>query len=457
LPERQATQLCRHRRQGWNLDWREILAISRFYLPLAATSILMMSSHSIVSGALARAYHPAVAMAAYSAALSIGQLFESPTFGIQRMVVSLTEGPQSFWTTARVAACILAGILFLMGAVGYSPLAAWLFGELVGLEGDALIQAITCFRIFMLWPTFVTLRGISQGLLVLSKKTYWLTANMLVRVTAMMALAAVLPRLLEGASVGAAVLMAGIGIEAGLSALVVAAVGRHFWSSASESGPAARGVRHREPLPAWYVVRFFAPVAAASLVQTASKPALAAGLGRTTDPVLALAAYQVAMNLAFIFSAISFNIHQVVVVYGREARHPALTRTFCLAVGLLGTLALGLLAFTPAGLFVLEDLIGAPADVVRQATVLLRWLVPLPLVTTVTEYYYGLLLLARRTKPITAAKLAYALTGACAYLGLAGCYPELGGLIGALGTVLAIVVEALVARRHALAASAQLA
>ena len=39
----------------------------RFYLPLAATSILMMITHSVISGATARTLYPTLALAAYSA------------------------------------------------------------------------------------------------------------------------------------------------------------------------------------------------------------------------------------------------------------------------------------------------------------------------------------------------------------------------------------------------------
>ena len=57
----------------------------KFYAPLAATSVLMMSSHSIVSTGLVRTAEANAALAAHAVAQSIAVLFAGPCYSMQRM------------------------------------------------------------------------------------------------------------------------------------------------------------------------------------------------------------------------------------------------------------------------------------------------------------------------------------------------------------------------------------
>lgn len=57
----------------------------KFYAPLGATSVLMMSSHSIVSTGLVRTAEANAALAAHAVAQSIAVLFAGPCYSMQRM------------------------------------------------------------------------------------------------------------------------------------------------------------------------------------------------------------------------------------------------------------------------------------------------------------------------------------------------------------------------------------
>ena len=102
----------------------------RFYLPLAATSVLMMVTHSVVSGAIARTMYPTIALAAYSVAYSVGQVFESPCYAMQRICLTFTTGRRSFRRVIEVTLTILGVLVLLQSPVSYTHLYLSAQGEL---------------------------------------------------------------------------------------------------------------------------------------------------------------------------------------------------------------------------------------------------------------------------------------------------------------------------------------
>ena len=159
--------------------------VLKFYIPLAATSVLMMVTHSVISGAVARTATPALALAAYSAAYSVGQVIESPCYGLQRMGLTFLKGKQSSRTVLGVVLGMLSAILFAFAVTAWTPLAGWIFNDLLGLPKDVYPLALASLRVFIFWPASSAVRSIFQPKIVLKKRTIWLTVNMVFRVSVM--------------------------------------------------------------------------------------------------------------------------------------------------------------------------------------------------------------------------------------------------------------------------------
>lgn len=408
--------------------------MTKFYLPLAATSILMMSSHSIVSSGMARTAEANAALAAFAVAQSLAVMFEGPCYTMQRMCVALFKDKISYYSVRKVILSIWAGLATLMLLVAFTPIGEFIFTRILGVPVHLFPGTIAAFRVFMLMPAASALRSFYQGIIVVNRKTSLLTINMGLRLTVMLILSNLLPRLpwLPGATVGALVLGVGISTE-GLLAFIA---GRKMVNNLPDSHPDGKSASVRD------VIKFFIPLALASVAWTFTRPILNAALARTVDPEFALASYQVAWSFSFIFAAVAFNVHQLAIIFGQEKTQREMALKFSLFVGLMGSLILTLIVATPAGMFVLTRIIGASPGLAREALKVISILCLIPIISSITEFCNGLLISTGQTNYLTAGKVLNIVFIAVSSSILTAFYPQVGGQLAAIAMVGGASIEA---------------
>lgn len=422
-------------------DYRVFLAeILRFYVPLAATSVLMMVTHSVVSGAIARTLSPTIALAAYSAAMSVGQVFESPCYALQRMCLTFTRGKRSYQKVGRVMAMVLGVLVFGLSLISWTPLSKVVFRGVLGISEQVYSFAVPSLRVFIVWPIASAIRAFYQTPIVLQKKTIWMTVNMCVRVTLMFIAASILPRVWPTGPVGATILMLGLSTEA-LLALVVT---KGVLSPLKEEGP-------DESIPQFgQILRFTIPLSLGAVVQTLGRPVITAGLSRTLNPEVALAGYQVALSFAFIFSSLTFNIYHAVVIFVKDASSFKKMRIFSLSLGFLAFSALLLCSIPRTGTWIFGRVIGTAPETTKEALRTLLVFAFMPLMAANAEFYGGILTLKEHTVWVTCGKLTNVLVSSVCVISFANMFPQMGGAIGALAMVLGGLAEASVAYRMVL-------
>jgi hypothetical protein len=403
----------------------------KFYLPMVATSVLMMMTHSVVSGAVARTAAPTLALAAYSAAHSIGQIFESPCYGMQRMTLAFTHGKSSHGVIQRVGLSMLAFLLAVFTLLAWTPLSKALFIDVLGLTKDVYSFAIPSFRVFMIWPIVSTLRAFYQPIIVLRKKTYWTTVNMFFRVAFMFGAALILPKALPYGPVGAVILMIGIATEAVLSLGVV-----------KSALPPLETEDSSTQIPNFSnVFKFALPLAIAGSLQNLAKPFITASLSRTVNPEVTLAGYQVALTFSYIFTSVTFNIYQLVMVFVRDNESFRKVRVFSVGMGILSAFLLVVCSVPGVGNWIFGSIIGTDVETTIEALRTLSVLAVTPALFSYVELSGGVLMLNKHTVYVTAAKLANVGVTSMAVLFLASKYPAMGGNIGALGLVAGALAE----------------
>ena len=411
--------------------------MAKFYLPLAATSILMMASHSIVSSGLARTPDASAALAAFAVAQSLAVMFESPCYTIQRMCVALFKDKGSYNAVKQASLIVWACVTTIMLAIAFTPLSRIAFLNILRVPTELYPDAVRSFRVFMVLPAFSAFRSFYQGLLIVRKRTAQLTTNMLFRLGVMLLLATVLPRLnITGGAVGALILGAGIGTE-GLMAYIT---GRNIGKELPESDGTTMTTRQ--------AMVFFLPLVLASITNTFIRPVINAGLARTVDPSLALASYQVAWSFSYIFAAVAFNIHQLVIVYAREAEHRMSVFKFSMLMGTLGSFILFIVSITPLGTLALTRIIGVTPELAAQALRAISLLSLMPILTCISEYCAGLLIIAGQTKYLTVGKVVNVVTILVTSLLIAQLAPQLGALLAGICMVSGIAMEALFVAFH---------
>jgi hypothetical protein len=156
-------------------------------------------------------------------------------------------------------------------------------------------------------------------------------------------------------------------------------------------------------------------------------------MGRATSPVESLAVFPVVASLVFIFRAIGLSFQEVVIALmgSRYENFRALTR-FAVGLGVGATAALALVAFTPLADLWFVTVSGLDPDLAEFAFLPVAILVPIPLLSVVLSFQRGMLVVSRRTRPIT---LATALEVG----GIALLFPLLGWKAGMVGVTAAAV------------------
>jgi hypothetical protein len=411
--------------------------VLRFYVPLAATSVLMMVTHSVISGAVARTLNPALALAAYSAAYSVGQVFESPCYGMQRMGLTFIAGKRSSRTVTGAALGMLSVLLLGFSLTAWTPIAGWVFKGLLRVPEDAYPMALASLRVFIVWPVSSAVRSMFQPHIVLARRTVWLSVNMAFRVGVMVAAALALPRLWPGGPVGATILVLGIGTEALLAAVV----------SKSAIPPLADEPEDEPPLTPRQVLRFALPLALAASAQNLGRPVVTAALLRTVRPEITLSGYQVASSFSYIFVALTYNIYHAVVVYVRDRESYRKVQAFSLGLGALGLALLAACSIPQVGNLVFGRIIGAPADISREAMKTLAILTVSPLGAAAVEFYGGILMMKRHASWLTLAKIVNMASTCLIAIALAVLFPAIGSAAGAIAVVAGPLIETAISYR----------
>ena len=170
-------------------------ALLAFFLPLAASSMMMMGSHSIISSALAKTTNAAVALAAYAVASSVSALVEAPCHNIRRMAIALFDDKTSYSAIRRASFIILAVTFSISALIAFGPLGPLVFQNMLGISDNLYPEVIKTFRLFLIFPFIATLRAFYQGLIIKRKRTYIITINMIIRLLIMLPVSRLLPRL----------------------------------------------------------------------------------------------------------------------------------------------------------------------------------------------------------------------------------------------------------------------
>ncbi len=188
--------------------------------------------------------------------------------------------------------------------------------------------------------------------------------------------------------------------------------------------------------------RFYTPLAATSLLLTATNPILAAALARSSDPITALAGYQVAFAVCGVLYAPLLVVQQVAAARLLAGGSFSPVCRFAYLVGALLSLLGALIAYTTVGDLFFANVIGVGSAVLDEAVRAMQWLWPVPFLTAVRAAHQGRLVAGHRTLPIAGATGGR--TGILAIVAFALLATGGGAWLGAAAFTIGMIVETLV-------------
>lgn len=175
----------------------------------------------------------------------------------------------------------------------------------------------------------------------------------------------------------------------------------------------------KSPLDWKELIRFYLPLAGTSLMMTLTHIIMDAGLARTRNPNLSLAAFAVAKSIVTIIVSPQAMNRQMTVALVRTRKAVRVVKNFVTRLALAISLAMAICAFTPLSLFIFERMIGVPLEVAEAAQSALKIMSIIPLCFALRDYAHGLAILSRQNPLIPLATITR---------------------LGALGIVLSLII-----------------
>ncbi len=405
--------------------------ILAFFLPLGLSASLVSLSHVIINGTLARALHPEATIAAYSIAMSVFIITERPAVFLRQTCSALAGDRAAFRAVAMVTVYVLLFTLGFGTFLSFTPAGDWLFQTLFNAGDDLLNSVLASYRILIYVTVFSAIRCLFHGIIIRNMQTKWLTIGMVVRLAVMYGVSQVIIHsdyAIDGRA-GAVIFLSGMLVEA----LVSAWEGRSILRRMPRSLPDSTIKSARDVFP------FYRPLLVTSFLSVILGPSINAMLGKTSDIVLAIASYAIALSITNIVTSFFTYVHQIVLnFYAKDAK---LVRRFAYVFNLLPAAIIAMLAYTAVGEWVVRAIVGSEGQLLDESLRVLRVFVLFALIFPWVDFGNGLVLLGKQTKLMAFSQLGNVAATILALIVTVALVPAWNGMVGALAQSIGIAGE----------------
>ena len=427
---------------GRALGTRFILS---FWLPLAATWLMMSVEGPYIAAIIARMPDAAYNLAAFGVAFALSWLAESPIMMFLTASNKLVGDRQSFHAVRRFAYTLNTVVTLLMLLAIVPPVFRFLTGTLMGLPPEVSSLVYTAMMILVLWPASIGYRRFYQGILVRNHMTRRVAYGTVIRLTTMSVTAGVLALATHwhGSSIGAFALGSGVLVEAVASRWMA----RHVVATIL-AGPEV--APHALPLTQRSIARFYYPLALTSMIGMVTGPLLTFFMGRSRMPLESLAVLPVVQTLVFMFRSGGVAFQEVgVALSGHNHEHEREVGRASLLLASAFTLALAAMLLTPLAHVWFRDVAGLTPALADFALTPARLLVLIPGMEYWLSFQRSRFILNGQTRVIT---IATAIEVGGISLALLLCIARLG-MIGVVAGSVALVTGRLASNLFLLAAA----
>jgi len=373
-----------------------------FFWPLALSGIIMSAGQPVVQAGLARLANPELTLAAYGVAFYVALLLEAPIVMLLVTATALVRDERTYRFTRNAMLLFNAGVVLATAAVALClPLYDFVFMRLLGFPFEVARAAQPALIALIPWSGAVGVRRYYQGILIRYGHTRVVSwgsgVRLLVMVLALLGGMAVIPQ--HGVFIGGLALLLGVTADM-LVALFFARrlLMKHVLPAYSDEATGA-GLRM---LP---FLAFFIPLILTMALRFVSRPLMLSGIARSHDPVLALAAFPVALGTLQMFAGFTQFLQQVAVALVKDGQSFGVARRFTWMIAAGSTGLMALVAFTPLGDLYHGLVIGLKGQVLAMANTSVALLVASAWLMAFQGYLQGLMIRRARTMAVNIAAL----------------------------------------------------
>ncbi len=374
--------------------------ILRFWLPLAATWLMMAVEGPFLAAVIARLDAPTYNLAAYGVAFSLALVIEAPVIMIMSASTALARDRLAYQRLRNFTHSLNLLITLAMALVLLPPVFTWVARGLMGLPEEVASRTHVALLILLPWPGTIGARRFYQGVLIRVGLTRRVAYGTVVRLSSMAATAAVLAlhTRLQGAWVGAAALSAGVTCEAITSRLMAhRTIHKLLLAEPEDPGSVMNYAA---------IARFYYPLALTSLLSLGIHPVVTFFVGNSRAALESLAVLPVIGSLVFIFRSLGLAYQEVVIaLIGQEHEgYPTLRRFAFLLAAVVAT-GLSLIAWTPLAAVWFRQVSGLSAELAQFALVPTRTLAFIPGLTALLSFQRAIMVVRNTTDRVTWATL----------------------------------------------------
>ena len=370
--------------------------IFMFWLPLAATWLMMSMEGPFIAAIIARLPEPKFNLAAYGVAFSFALVIEAPVIMIMSAATALVKDNFSFKKLRNFTYIINGVITGLMIIFLIPSIFNFVAIDLISLPKEVADLTYVACIILLPWPGTIGYRRFYQGIMIRYNHTRRVAYGTVIRLTIMSATALFLYINYEfdGVVVGAAALSAGVTFEAIASKLM----SLDILKSIKENGPAGTVISYKE------IFTFYYPLALTSMLGLGVHPFVTFFIGQSRMAIESLAVLPVVNSLVFIFRSAGLSFQEVgIALVGEKGEGFIPLRKFARNLSLVSTGLLLIISLSPLATLWFHDVSGLSTELTEFALLPLIIISIMPALSVLISFQRSMLVANKNTSPITPA------------------------------------------------------
>jgi len=381
------------------VDIAERLTYRRIFLfwgPLALTWLMMAFEQPFLIAFIARLNDAKYNLAAFGIAGSFAMIIEAPIIMLMSASTALVTGRNSYKKLKYFTDILNAGITGIQLIILLPPVFNYIVIDLMEVPEDIARLTHIALIIFLPWAASIGYRRFYQGILIRNNLTRRVTYGTMVRVSVIVIIGLLLYIAgAKGAYVGAGAMSLAVLCEAMATRIMVSKTLKALLQKEdTENG----NLRLRS------IARFYFPLALTSILSLGVHPFVTFFLGRSYMAVESLAVLPVVNSLVFIFRSMGLSYQEVnIALIGKEKQNYTVLRNFAIYLGIMVTVLISVLAFTPlAGLWFI-NVSGLSKELADLSYLPLKIMILLPALTVLLNFQRSSQIINATTGPISRA------------------------------------------------------
>lgn len=375
------------------LTYRKIFL---FWGPLALTWLMMSVEQPFLIAFIARLGEAKLNLAAFGIAGSFALIVEAPIIMLMSASTALVTGRHSYLKLKRFTDILNAGITGVQLIILIPPVFRFIVTDLMGVPEDVARLAHIALVIFLPWAASIGYRRFYQGILIRHNLTRRVTYGTMVRLSVIIIVGMILYSSgINGAYVGAGAMSLAVLFEA-IATRMMASGTLKVLLRTEDSENGHMGLRS--------ITRFYYPLALTSILSLGVHPFVTFFLGRSYMAVESLAVLPVVSSLVFIFRSMGLSYQEVnIALIGGRKQNYGLLRNFAVYLGIIVSVLVTLLAFTPLADLWFINISGLTKELADLSYLPLQIMILLPALTVLLNFQRSLLVINGTTGPISKA------------------------------------------------------